>query len=352
MILKKNILLLISITLLLTVGCGGNQESKNKPKPIEVPEIKLDLRFTRFEQEIFNRKTSFDSTAVQQLRNKYGRFFDLWCYRLAYLIPAIEKHPTDTYLAYNLSQYTSDKYIREVYDESQKQFADIDWINKDVSTAFKRYTVLFPGKIIPKLTTYISPFTSNVMAMDSSLGLGLHFYFGADYKYYPTLGLPLYMIKKFRKEYIVRDLLQGWLDSEFTNDTIHNSFMNQIIYNGKITYALDLLTPETPDSIKIGYSASQYNWAVENESKVWAFFIEQQLLYSTNTKQYMKFVNDGASTSGFPKEAPARLGVYIGWQVVRSYMKTHPQITLAALFKNQDAQSILSSSGYKPAKTN
>ncbi len=350
MILKKSRLLLLSLVLLLTAGCGGSHESKNKPASIAIPESKLDLKFTRFEQEIFDRKTPFDSVAIQQLRSKYGNFFDLWCFRLAYLVSPLEKHPSDTYLAYNLTQYTSDKYIREVYDESQKQFSDVNWISKDMTEAFKRYSVLFPGKTIPKLITYTSPFTSNVMAMDSTLGLGLHFYFGADYKYYPTLNLPHYMMVKFRKEYIVRDLLQGWLDSEFTNDTIHNSFMNQIVYNGKILYALDLLTDHVPDSVKIGYSDAQYKWAIDNETKVWAFFIEQQLLYSTNTKLYMKYVNDGNSTNGFPKEAPAKLGVFIGWQIVRAYMKNHPDVSLSKLFQNQDAQFILANSGYKPAK--
>ena len=64
----------------------------------------------------------------------------------------------------------------------------------------------------------------------------------------------------------------------------------------------------------------------------------------------MKFINDGNSTNGFPKEAPAKLGCFIGWQIVQSYMDANKSTTLEQLLKNNDAQKILSESKYKPKK--
>ncbi len=350
MIIKIKLVCLLSVSLLLISSCESKKKQANIPNIIDVPVIKLNLEFIRFEKLIFDQQTPFDSTQIHTLRLTYGKFFDLWCVKLAGITPASRDPLSDADIATNLNQYRSDKYIRLVYADCDKKFSDISNLKSSFTESFKRYHLLFSGKNIPKIVTYISPFTSNVMAMDSVLGIGLHFYLGADYKYYPSLQLPQYMVRKFREEYILTDALKGWIDSEYTNDSLHRSFLNNLVYQGKILYALDLLTPDTDDTIKIGFSEKQLTWAIQNESEIWGFFIEHQLLYNNNPKTYMKFINDGNGTSGFPKDAPAQLGVYIGWQIVRSFMHQHPEIKLPQLFSIQDAQLLLSQSNYRPAK--
>ena len=346
---KITLLIVLAAIISIQQGCKSDPHKKNAPEPIETPEVKLDLKFERFEQDVFSHD-QIDSSAVMALRAKYGQFFDLWCIRLTGLTQGYGDHPNYGYIAKNMNDYIHDKYMREIYEESQKQYKDASFIKTESEDVFKRYSQLFPGKPIPEIVTYLSPFATNVTTTDSVLGVGLHFYLGEKYRYYPTLGLPLYMIKKFRKEYIINDMIKGWLDSEYLNDTVQSSCLNQMVYQGKALYALELLTPENDDTIKIGYSANQLEWSYANGAKIWAFFIEQQLLFSNNAKLYMKFINDGNGTSGFPKEAPAKLGAFIGWQIVRSYMKNNKNVSVSDLFKNTNAQDILSKSGYKPLK--
>ncbi len=352
MIIKKKFLILFSLLQILLISCENSKKQANIPNRIDVPDIKLDLKFSRFEKELFERKTPIDTLVIQDLRKEYGKFFDLWCLKLAGIVPPTREKLNDSIIANNLNQYLQDKYIRIVYDDCKKKFGDITTLKGSITEMFKRYSVLFPHKNIPEIVTYISPFTSNVMAMDSMVGIGLHFYLGADYKYYPSLQLPQYMMRKFSQEYILTDMMKGWIDSEYTNDSIHRSFLNQMIYQGKILYSLDLLTPDINDSIKIGFTEKQLDWAIQNETEIWAFIIEQQLLYNTNPKTYLKYINDGNGTNGFPKDAPAQLGSFIGWQIVRSFMHQHPEIKPAQLFLIQDSQLLLSQSGYKPAKNN
>lgn len=350
MILKIDIYRLLLIMMLFTAGCGEKQGKKNIPKAPEIPETSLNIQFSRFESEIFTLDIPVSPDKIREFRNRYGEFFDIWCVNLAGIIPPSKDKPDDQVIADNLSQYISDKYIREVYNETSQKFKDIPQLEKNITDMFKRYQVIFPGKTIPAIVTYISPFTSNIVAMDSIAGIGLHFYLGNNYQYYPTLGLPRYMIRKFEPEYILPDLIKGWLDSEYSNDTIQRNLLNQMIYQGKILYATDLLAPELDDSLKIGFTAGQLNWVEQNEFRTWTFLIEEKLLYSTNPREFMKYINDGNSTGGFPEDAPAKLAVYTGWQIVRAYMKNNPAVSVQQLFNNQDAQSILSSSGYKPEK--
>ncbi|MBL7922661.1 MAG: hypothetical protein JNL88_00540 [Bacteroidia bacterium] len=350
MIHKIKIALLVFVSIFSTFGCGQKGAEEKRPEPIEIPEKELKIKIIRFEEEIFTRGKAIDTSGIRQLREKYGDFFELWCVQLAGIVPPGKRKPSDVEIAYNMNQYLNDRYIRQVFYDSEKKFKDLRWLEQELEPVFLRYQAAFPGKPLPQLLSYLSPFSSNIMTMDSMLGIGLHFYLGKDYQFYPSLQLPGYMIRKMEKEYILNDLLRGWLDSEYFNDSAQKNCLAQMIYQGKVLYAMDVLSPDTPDSIKTGYSAAQLKWAYGHEEQLWSFFIEQQLLYNSNPKVYLKYIHDGNSTSGFPKEAPARLGAFIGWQIVRSYMRKHEPLTLKALFELNDAQAILAASGYKPPK--
>jgi len=52
----------------------------------------------------------------------------------------------------------------------------------------------------------------------------------------------------------------------------------------------------------------------------------------------------------FSKDSPPRLGEWIGLQIIRSYMQKNPEVTLAMMMQETDAQNILTLSGYKPEK--
>lgn len=352
---KFAIITLIAGTLILFNSCSENKKKKNAPAPMPVPENKIDLTYLRFENDLFSID-KFDSLKVVGLRNKYGEFFDIWCLKLAAIASRemlVKENgkvifPISEALIKNLQDYTHDKYIREVYEETSKQYKNMDDVNEGLKTVFSRYKVAFPKKKIPSITTYISPFYSSITATDNNLGIGLHSYLGSDYKYYPSTGQPMYLIKKFRREYIVADAIKGWLDSDYYNENAEQNFINQIIYQGKVLYALEVLAPEVDDTVKIGYSAKQFDWAFDNEKNIWKVFIDNNLLFSNKTKLYLKFINDGNTTSGFPKEAPAKLGGFIGWQIVRSYMKKNENVSLEKLFQIKDGKMILNESGYKP----
>ncbi len=335
---------------LLSYGCGQNGKDEKRPEPIEITEEMPSIKIIRFEEELSTKNQTVDTIKIRELRGKYGDFFELWCVQLASIIPPSKRKPLDVEIANNINQYLKDQYIHEIFMDCQKEFGDLVWLEKELTLAFERYKIAFPGKKIPTIMTYISPFSSNIMTMDSMLGLGLHFYLGQDYKYYPSLQLPMYMMKKLEPEYIVNDMMKGWLDSEFLDDSTQNNCLAQMLFQGKILYAMDVLSPETHDTIKLGYSPAQLKWANEHEEQIWSFFIEQDLLYNINPKVYLKYIHDGNSTNGFPKESPSRLGAFVGWHIIRSYMQEHPNTNLLQLFMEKDAQSILSKSAYKPKK--
>ena len=94
------------------------------------------------------------------------------------------------------------------------------------------------------------------------------------------------------------------------------------------------------------YSEEQMEWMRRNESNVWAYFIQNNLLYEKDFSRYHNFVDEAPKTNAFKDSAP-RTPQYIGWQIVRKYME-RTKCSMKELFANTDSQAILQASQYKP----
>ena len=196
----------------------------------------------------------------------------------------------------------------------------------------------------------ISGFNYSNVLVDSTLAIGIETYLGSDNEFYKGLGLPRYKAMFMNEENIVPDAIRQWMLIEFPNNMNKTDFLSEIVYMGKIMYLTDALLPNTPDSLKIQYSKAQMDYCSQNEFNVWSYFAAQKLLYTTDQAEIIKFTSDGPFTSALSKEAPARIGHWIGWQMVRQYMNNNPETTLQELVNETDAQVILNKSKYKPGK--
>ena len=61
-----------------------------------------------------------------------------------------------------------------------------------------------------------------------------------------------------------------------------------------------------------------------------------------------RFVEDGPFTIVFTKDSPARVGQWIGFKIVESYMQNNPQTTLEELFSIRSSKEIMSKARYNP----
>jgi uncharacterized protein YjaZ len=125
-----------------------------------------------------------------------------------------------------------------------------------------------------------------------------------------------------------------------------------MIYAGKELYLKDLLLPDATDAIKMGYTPEQITWSQENEPFIWSYFIEKQLLFDTDQKLNARFISHAPFSKFYleiDNESPGRIGSWIGWQIVRSYMTNNEQVTLPQLLQ-MDAKEIFEKSKYKPKK--
>ena len=102
----------------------------------------------------------------------------------------------------------------------------------------------------------------------------------------------------------------------------------------------------------MGYTDDQLQWVVDNEVYMWQYFVEKQLLFNTDTALLQRFIEPGPFSKFYleiDNESPARIGVWLGWQIIKSYMDRYPNTEIQALL-NLPAQTLFSKSNYKPRR--
>lgn len=101
----------------------------------------------------------------------------------------------------------------------------------------------------------------------------------------------------------------------------------------------------------MAYSKNKMDWCLSNEGNIWAYFIDNQLLFSSEYQTKQRFIEDAPFSkfyTSFDSESPGRVGQWIGWRLISSYMDSHPEMGLIDLINEQDVQKILRESRYKP----
>ena len=238
---------------------------------------------------------------------------------------------------------------REVYTEVQKKYSNTDTIQNEVETLFKHIKYYFPKTKNPKIITVISDMDPSNKAIyaDSLVLISLELYLGKEHKFYQ---FPKYLKQNFEERQMMPDLVSSFSTREIS-PSIEKNFLSQMIYFGKQLYLKDVLLPEYNDAEKMGYTAEQILWCQENESYIWRYFIEREMLYSDEQKLTSRFI-DPAPFSKFyleiDNESPGQVGAWIGWQIVRSYMENN-DVTIGELMKT-NAKEIFEKSKYKPKK--
>ncbi len=332
------IIIIGSISLLI-MACNRNKLEVN------TDEIDVTVTTQRFEQDLFKGTYANELERVQSLRKKYGTFFDLFAFKMLNI-----PEESDSVTASNLTKFVTDQEVTDVFRLTDSVFTNTIEINSEMESFLKHHKHYFPDQPIPSVVTFISAFNYAVITTDSVIGIGLDMFLGSEVQYYPRMGIPKYLFNNFSKEYIVPSAIKAWYQSDYDGSEVKNEFLSQMIYQGKMMYYINAMAPDLHDSLRTGFSGSQLKWCDENEGNIWSFFIENKLLFNTNPSEYAKFVNEGPSTNGFPQEAPGRIGVWMGWQIVKEYMKKNSDATLQSLLEEKDAQKILELSGYKPKK--
>jgi len=296
----------------------------------EIAKIEVDFTVERFDIA-FAKAQPKDLT---QLKKDYPFMFS--------------KHTPDSVWINRIT----DTLQNEISKEVSQAFEDIEVVKEELVSMFqhiKYYDNVFSVPRVITLTNDVQ-YRDNVIVTDSIALIALDNYLGKLHRFYVDGNIPAYLAENFTKEQIVVDMADGYAKKYiFQND--RRTLRDEMIYFGKLLYFKDVIIPFKTDAEKIGYSESQIQWAEANESQIWSYFIEKELLYSTDPKLPNRFIADAPFSKFYlelDNESPGRLGQYLGWQIVKAYAETTGADALKIM--QTEPEEIFIKSKFKPKK--
>ncbi len=327
------------------------QSGKGKDIP-NVSDIPVTVEFRRFDQDLFSLDTNNFAAGLAQLEAKCPEFSQVFFGQvLGSKDSTLAPEGHERYVR----GFVTHPAVRKLYDTCQVVFPNLKGIEEDFRQALRFYKYYFPTQAAPQeIVTFVSEYTlGGFLYGENSIGVGLDFYLGEEYPYQAynpnNPNFSAYLTRSFNREHLVMKSLQPLVEDLLGNPG-GSRMLDYMIHNGKKLYLLDLLLPNAPDSVRLEYAQPQVEWCEQNETNIWALFIQDNLLYETDFSKFRKLVEYSPSSPGMPKEAPGRTANWLGWQIIKAYMKRHPDTSPEALIALKDAQALLEQSKYKPPR--
>ncbi len=320
--MKKKLMLCLSITVIV-IAC--NKESKIEK---DIAKISIDFKIERFDK-IFAASTPGD---LPKLKIEFPFLFS--------------DRVNDSVWVNNMT----DTLQQHLFSEVNKKFSNLDEVSEDIKSLFqhlKYYDKTFSVPRVITLTNYVD-YRNKTIVTDTIDLIALDNYLGKDHEFYSDI--PKYLARNMEPSQIIPDLAEHYAE-KYIFQIQRKTLLDDMIYFGKQLYFKDKMIPFVSDAEKIGYTQEELDWAKSNESYIWRYFIEKELLYSTDNSLPSRFINPAPFTKFYlelDSESPGRLGQYMGWQIVRSYME-HDDVGLMDMLQ-MDANDIFNNAKFKPKK--
>lgn len=337
MFMKQLTIILCMILTLTMTSCQKTDSHKTKLKVRYDNLEPQNIEIKNYANALFSIDTSNFAEGLKSIQKDFSLF--------------LNGDLNDPYAVNYLKDFATDTFCLRLNDMAGNSFPDNKKIIHDIRSVCQHLKYYYPNIDIPNTAyLYISGIDYDmpaVMILDDGIVISMDFYLGNDNNIYDYVGMPRFRSLRCQPDYISRDLAESIYSSYIARNSNRRDVMSEMINAGKRLYFIEAMNPSLPDSVLMGYSSKQMQWAQLYESDVWASVVGNNMLYSNEVEVFRTLFGDGPFTQAFSNEAPSRLGEYIGLQIIRSYMKNN-DVNLQNLMNNDDLQKIFQASQYKP----
>ena len=319
----KKIILLLGLVLAI-FSCKNESQTEE-----EIAKINIDIETERFDQ-LF-AKTNIETLPV--LKKAYPFMFS-------------EKLKDSFWLA-----KVNDTLQQLLFTEVDKTFQGFKETEGEIESLFNHIKYYFEAFNPPRVITAINDvdYRYKVIVTDTIAIMALDNYLGSNHEFYGRI--PKFITANLKKEQLVVDLAAEYA-KKYIYQSQKKTLLDEMIYFGKQLYFKDMVVPFKTEAQRIGYSQEALEWAKVNESEIWRYFVEKELLFSTDSKLPGRFINPAPFTKFYIEDidtdSPGRLGQFIGWQIVKAYMEQN-DVSLKEMLTTSP-EDIYNNTKYKPRK--
>ncbi len=184
-----------------------------------------------------------------------------------------------------------------------------------------------------------------IVRVDSVVLIALNHYLGADFEGYSHW-------EYFRRtektpQQLPYDLAAALVATQYPFHTSEApTLLNWMLYEGALVEARMALVPQASLNLALGYDAKQLEYLEDNTRGIWDDMKLMKIIYSTDPNIIDRFVAPAPVSPLVNHRVPGRVGRYIGYKIIKEYLKNHPSTELVEIFKPSfygSAQTLINS---------
>lgn len=237
-------------------------------------------------------------------------------------------------------------YFDSLYNDVNTHFENPLNLFYPLDNSFTKFNQQSNYKLSPNITILISGFFNDVIVDKENIVIGLDYFLPKTNKYKPR-DLPSYILDRYSPEHINSISLSSYLSQFNLINESDLTMINEMISFGKLYYVVSKLLPCTEQRIILGYSEKEFELVNKNEAFIYSFFLQNELLFEESNLIKQKYLSERPSTFEISQSVPGRIGRWLGWRIVSSFMDSSTY-TLEELLKEDDYKNIFYNSNYNP----
>ena len=253
----------------------------------------------------------------------------------------------------NYAQELFDMYknpkVLDLYEQTNKQFADLSLIEKELALAFKRLKSYFPDVKVPQVYSIITGMRGDAYIGDdgSFIVIGLDYFLGEQSKY-QFVDIPPYIAQGYSPDTVALKVMLLYVERFAQYDPMDKTLLGRMIYYGKILFLAQKLFPAKAEHLLLGYTKEQLREVNGNKTYIWDHFVDNELFYSTDRAKEVSYINPSPHVIEIGPECPGSIGKWLGFDIVKQYMRNCSKEKVRKLMACRNSKKIFKDSCYRP----
>jgi len=323
---------------LLIIFFSTVQSCSDSSYDVDVSDIRYQAEVKRLDRDLF-QTSSKDGEWLAGINDEYGAFSSIYFEEIMRIGDA--QNPMTAGLA---NRFTEDPTWSKLQQIIEQKFPNLEKQSAEFEISLKRYAVHFKADSLPQIVAYNSGYNVGIYPSKRWLGIGLEWYCGNSHpiiEQLPPDVFPQYKLDKMLPKYMVPNAIKGYLYYQFREMDAEKNLLLRMVHAGKVHFITAKLLQTEDYARVLNYTEPDYEWCVEHAYDIWKFLLENDLFFNEDPMQINKLMNDGPFSPGMPTESPGGIGNWVGLQMVKEYMRNHPEVSLQDLVKMENERVFL-----------
>ena len=294
--------------------------------------------------------------SLNELNKKYPAFLPLYAEFLSPINPMVKQQGK----TYDEAVKIYFRTLKPLADAVEKKYSNLNNVQNGLEKGFKYVKHYYPSFKVPAVIASVESFNPDdpqevygSTFYHDTLIISLQMFLGKDFGGYDPVQYPDYLRRRFNEEFIVPNSIRAIVNSIYADTSESASLIELMIEKGKQWYLLDKFLPDTPDSLKTGFTKNQTDFIEKNEGNIWGEFLKNTPdPYTLDQERLKNYLGEGPFTQDMPHDlegngTPGNIGQWIGWRIVEKFAANDPKMSVQEVLATP-ARKIFQEAKYKP----